>query len=302
MNGILVIDKPEGMTSHDVVQAIRKRFRTSKVGHLGTLDPMATGVLPLALGLATRLGRFLPNSPKVYEGEIRFGFSTTTYDREGEPTSDERPLEGNIEEAVRALTGSIDQSPPPFSAKKVGGTPAYKFARRNQPFELTPVRVEIYSFEILERNPPFMTFRVSCSPGTYVRSLAHDLGRRLGCGAHLTALRRTGSGDFQIQKAVKLDKASAADMIPMDSLSPSTPRLEVSESDEVKIVHGNPVPSGDAPGLEGAESARIFNKRGKFIAFASLEKGWVRPRVVLTSINSERTDMLGCILEKENES
>src|SRR5437016_6791782 len=117
MNGILIIDKPEGMTSHDVVQAIRKRLKTSKVGHLGTLDPMATGVLPISVGKATRIAQFIPNSPKEYEGEIRFGFATNTYDREGVPASDERPLTGNLAEAMRALTGHIDQVPPPFSAK-----------------------------------------------------------------------------------------------------------------------------------------------------------------------------------------
>src|SRR5437762_10026073 len=195
MNGIIIIDKPEGMTTHDVVQAIRKRFKTSKVGHLGTLDPMATGVLPLSVGKATRIAQFIPGSPKEYEGEIRFGFATNTYDREGIPTSEARPFEGNVEEEIRSLTGILDQVPPPFSAKKVGGVPSHQLARRNQAVELAPSRVEVERFEILSLTPPLMTFRVVCSPGTYIRSLAHDLGRKLGCGAHLTALRRTRSGE-----------------------------------------------------------------------------------------------------------
>jgi tRNA pseudouridine55 synthase len=281
MNGIIIVDKPAGMTSHDVVQAFRKRFNTSKVGHLGTLDPMATGVLPVAFGKATRVSQFLPSSPKEYEGEIRFGFSTTTYDREGTATSEERTLDGNLQEAMRALTGQFDQMPPPFSAKKIGGIPAYKFARKNRDVPLASSRVEVQAFDAVEVNPPFMKFRVVCSPGTYVRSLAHDLGQRLGCGAHLTALRRTRSGEFRIENAVEFMKISGDNLIPLDQLLGSTPRVDVSESDEVKIAHGNPVRA------EGnADCARIFNKRGEFMAIASIENGWVRPRLVLTSMNS----------------
>jgi tRNA pseudouridine55 synthase len=297
MNGILIIDKPGGMTSHDVVQAIRKKFQMSKVGHLGTLDPMATGVLPVSLGKATRIAQFLPSSPKEYEGEVRFGFSTNTYDREGIPTSEERPLEGNVEEAMRSLTGSLDQVPPPFSAKKVGGVPSHKLARRNQAVELAPSRVEVLEFAMLALNPPLMTFRAVCSPGTYIRSLAHDLGQRLGCGAHLTALRRTRSGDFRIENAVKLDKLSAADVIPVDHLLAFMPHIEVSGTDETKVAHGNPIPSA-----ANAQFVRIFNKQGKFLAIASVKNGWARPRLVLTSITSVDSDMLGCILEKEIES
>src|SRR5262249_34365077 len=156
--------------------------------------PMATGVLPVAVGKATRIGQFLSNSPKEYEGGIRFGFATDTYDREGNPTTEERPLEANVQDAIHAFTGILEQVPPPFSAKKIGGVPAYKMARRNRTVELMPVQVEIHEFEMLTLDPPRMTFRVVCSPGTYIRSLAHDLGRRLGCGAHLTALRRMRSG------------------------------------------------------------------------------------------------------------
>src|SRR5262245_49494998 len=142
MDGFLNIDKTEGVTSHDVVQAIRRKFDISKVGHLGTLDPMATGVLPVSVGKATRIAQFLPNSPKEYQGEIRFGFATNTYDREGISTTEQRPLQGNVEAAMRSLTGHIDQVPPPFSAKKIGGVPAYKLARKSRSVQMTAVRVE----------------------------------------------------------------------------------------------------------------------------------------------------------------
>jgi len=294
MNGILIIDKPSGMTSHDVVQAIRKKFKTSKVGHLGTLDPMATGVLPLSVGKATRVAQFISGSPKEYEGEIRFGFATNTYDREGIPTTEERPLEGGevgVSEGIRSLTGILEQIPPPFSAKKVGGVPSHKLARRNEAVELAPSRVEIEQFEMLRLTPPLMTFRVVCSPGTYIRSLAHDLGRRLGCGAHLTALRRTRSGEFRIQDSVLLAHAAESDLIPMDRLLPSMPRIEVSGPDEIKVRHGNPVSAAAVR----EPLARIFNKEGEFIAVASVENGLAHPRLVLTSITSNPSDMLGCI-------
>jgi tRNA pseudouridine55 synthase len=297
MNGVLNIDKPAGMTSHDVVQAVRKKLNVSKVGHLGTLDPMATGVLPLSVGKATRIAQFISSSPKEYEGEIRFGFATNTYDREGVPISAVRPMAGNVEEAMRSLTGAIEQIPPPFSAKKIGGVPAYKMARRQQPIEIKPVRVEIRAFELSALEPPLMKFRVVCSPGTYIRSLAHDLGQRLGCGAHLTALRRIASGEFRIQDAVALNDLSSNDIIPMERLLPALPMISVSDSDETKIVHGNPVHAETGAGL-----ARIFNKRDQFIAVVSIENGWAHPRLVLTSITSGPSAMIGCILEKENES
>jgi tRNA pseudouridine55 synthase len=285
MNGILVIDKPEGMTSHDVVQAVRKRFRTSKVGHLGTLDPMATGVLPASIGKATRLAQFLPSFPKEYEGQIRFGFSTTTYDREGTPTTDPQPLNrtaDDVQKVMQRFVGTIDQTPPPFSAKKIGGVPSYKMARANQQVEIPPAKVEIQKFDLISSELPYATFRTVCSAGTYVRSLVHDLGRELGCGAHLTALRRTRSGDFLIESAVKLQQITEESVIPMDRLLTSWPRIEVSGADEAKVIHGNEI-RGDSPGA----FARIFNKKGDFIALASVQSGFVRPRLVLTSINSD---------------
>jgi tRNA pseudouridine55 synthase len=289
LDGIFVIDKSSGMTSHDVVQAIRKKFRMSKVGHFGTLDPMATGVLPVAIGRATRIAQFISNSPKEYEGELRFGFATNTYDREGVATTGERPLEGNVEKAMRALTGTLQQVPPPFSAKKIGGVPAYKMARRNREVPLTAVQVEVHQFELLALDPPHMRFKVVCSPGTYIRSLAHDLGQRLSCGAHLTSLRRTRSGEFRIMDAVGLDSVSAGDLFPIDRLLESMLQIEVSGSDESKVAHGNAIPSPglrppspDGRGIQESQFVRIFNKQGQFIAIAFVEKGWVHPRLVLT--------------------
>jgi tRNA pseudouridine55 synthase len=277
MNGVLIIDKPEGMTSHDVVLTIRKRFRSPKVGHFGTLDPIATGVLPIALGKATRFGQFISSSPKVYEGAIRFGFATNTYDRDGTPTTGERPLEGDVEKAMQSLIGVLDQVPPPFSAKKIGGVPSYKLARKNRTIEMPASRVHIERFDMLVLNAPWMTFRVVCSPGTYIRSLAHDLGQRLGCGAHLTALRRTQSGEFLIENAEPLDTCSASGIIPIESLLSSVPMIEVSGTEETRVLHGNEIQTAvDAP------LARIFNKKGEFIAVAAVENGWVRPRLVLT--------------------
>jgi len=284
MNGLLIIDKPSGLTSHDVVQKMRKRFR-SKAGHLGTLDPMATGVLPICVGKATRMGQFFSTSPKVYTGAVRFGFATDTYDREGLPTTEVRPITssiGEIEEALRSFMGVQNQIPPTYSAKKVGGIASHKLARRGQQIDMSPTQIEVYEFQITEWNPPLMTFRLACSAGTYVRSLAHDLGRQLGCGAHLDSLRRTQSGEFKIDRATPLEGISDSDLIPMESLLGSFPRIEVTGPDEMRLVHGNQIPLNAGAGL-----ARIFNKEGEFIAVAALENGWVLPRVVLTSINSD---------------
>jgi tRNA pseudouridine55 synthase len=284
MNGIFIIDKPEGMTSHDVVQAIRKKFST-KAGHLGTLDPMATGVLPVCVGKATRMGQFLSSSPKAYTGTIRFGFATNTYDREGTRITEERPLqssEAEIKDAMRSLTGAFDQVPPPYSAKKIGGVSSHKLARSGRAIAMAPSTVEVQEFELTSLDPPVAGFRVVCSPGTYVRGLAHDLGKRLGCGAHLDSLRRVQSGEYVIDQAVSLNVISESDLIPMESLLGSWPRIEVSGGDEEKIAHGNQIPGNVAPGL-----ARIFNKQGEFIAVAAVENGWVLPRLVLTSINSD---------------
>ena len=282
LSGILVIDKPEGMTSHDIVNRLRLRFKGTKIGHLGTLDPMATGVLPICLGKATRIGQFIDGAPKEYRGEMRFGFSTTTFDRMGEPTSDDLPFIGTLEDIQAQLplfTGEIDQIPPAFSAKKIGGVPSYKFARRGRAIATPAVQVTIERFEITRFQASVAGFEVVCSPGTYVRSLAHDLGKALGCGAHLTSLRRTRSGLFFEQNAVPFESAAATDVIPLEALLGDWTFVEISEAEEQRIAHGNPVRGPEAP----KQFARILNKKGEFLAVGILENGWVRPRVVLTS-------------------
>jgi len=279
--GLLVIDKPAGMTSHDVVQQIRKTLSTSRVGHLGTLDPMATGVLPLCTGKATRLAQFFPTSPKEYVGRIRFGFATATYDREGEPLGPPQRFsstESQVAEAMRAMTGPILQTPPPYSAKKIGGIRSHQLARKGETAAIAPVEVGIEAFELTAFEPPSIAFRVVCSGGTYVRSLAHDLGSRLGCGAHLESLRRLRSGTFGIDQAVGPERVTAANVIPIESLLTELPRIVAPPAEEERVRNGNPMRAGMGSGL-----ARIFNMNGELLAIAVLERGWAHPKVVLTS-------------------
>jgi tRNA pseudouridine55 synthase len=213
MNGLLIVDKPAGFTSHDVVARVRQICRERSIGHLGTLDPMATGVLPLALGNHTRLAQFYGESGKSYDGTIRFGFATDTYDADGERVENEAHVRdvreltlGGIRELAKTLTGSISQMPPDFSAKKIGGVPAYKLARKKQDVELKAVEVEVLRFEITEYADGIAKFEVDVSSGTYVRSLAHELGAELGVGAHLASLRRTKVGEFDISEAVSFEE------------------------------------------------------------------------------------------------
>jgi tRNA pseudouridine55 synthase len=221
VNGLLVIDKPAGMTSHDVVARVRRITGERSVGHLGTLDPMATGVLPLLLGKFTRLAQYFSDSEKVYAGSIRFGFATDTYDAEGEPTGakvePELSLDGVRAAAVR-FRGETEQMPPPFSAKKIAGQPAYKLARAGKPVELKPVPVRISSFEIVAVKGAEAFFEMSISAGGYVRSVAHELGQDLGCGAHLSSLRRTRAGAFALAEARRLEE--------LESLAGNMERLE----------------------------------------------------------------------------
>ncbi len=203
MNGLLVVDKPGGMTSHDVVACLRRITGERSIGHLGTLDPMATGVLPLLLGKFTRLAQYFSSSEKSYEGVIRLGFSTDTYDAEGEADGPDLwealnpPLTlARVRAAASRFHGEMEQMPPAFSAKKIGGTPAYKLARAGKPVELTPAKVCIAGFEIAALEGAEASFTMSISAGGYVRSVAHELGQDLGCGAHLGRLRRTQAGVF----------------------------------------------------------------------------------------------------------
>lgn len=245
-----MIDKPAGMTSHDVVAAVRRILHIRQIGHFGTLDPFATGVLPLSIGKATRFAQFYLKSRKAYVGVIRFGFATDTYDATGKAASgtvEGQPERESLERLFQELTGRISQVPPPFSAKRVNGERAYALARRQQPVELKPVEVEIYAFELLTLERQEARFAVECSGGTYVRSLAHDAGRRLGIPAHLAALRRTAVAEFSETQAVTLDDLqrladegqAAKTLIPLEALLPECPALVVRGAEERSVRHGH---------------------------------------------------------------
>jgi tRNA pseudouridine55 synthase len=238
VDGVLVVDKPEGITSHDVVDRVRGIAKTRKVGHLGTLDPIATGVLPLVIGRATRLAQFFSSSDKSYEGRIRFGCATDTYDREGAAVSapmEPRFTRQDLESALGEFRGSILQTPPPYSAKKIAGTPAYRLARRQIPVALAPVEVQIHELSLIDFDGQRARVRVRCSAGTYLRSIAHEIGQRLRCGAFLEELRRTASGEFLEENAhtfADLEKLAAEArldeaMIPASQVLPEIPSTSV---------------------------------------------------------------------------
>ncbi|HEY1984383.1 MAG TPA: tRNA pseudouridine(55) synthase TruB [Terracidiphilus sp.] len=221
MDGLLVIDKPGGMTSHDVVNRLRRISGEQSIGHLGTLDPMATGVLPLLLGKFTRLAQYFSSARKSYTGTICFGFATDTFDADGEPSGPfvepALTLE-KVRDASSRFHGDMEQMPPPYSAKKIGGVPAYKIARAGKPVELKAASISISSFEIVALQGTEATFALTISAGGYVRSVAHELGRDLGCGAHLSSLRRTEAGVFTLAEAQTLDT--------LESLSGNVEALE----------------------------------------------------------------------------
>lgn len=250
LSGVLVIDKPAGLTSHDVVVRVRKILHQRHIGHFGTLDPFATGVLPVSAGKATRFAQFYLKSRKSYEGAIRFGYSTDTYDATGQPTSqpalvtlDSRSMEAHFSH----FTGRLLQTPPPFSAKHVGGKRAYELARQHTPVDLQPVEVEVYALELLSVQDNEVRFAVECSGGTYVRSIAHDLGQRLGCGAHLAGLRRTGVAEFTLNRAVTLERLQEAAqqgsidscVVKLEALLPDCPELVVRGREEISVRHGH---------------------------------------------------------------
>ena len=204
MTGAIIVDKPQGWTSHDVVGKLRRLTGTKKIGHLGTLDPLATGVLPLLVGKATRLAQYFGRGSKRYQGTVRFGFATDTWDAAGTPAAPEVEVDldcSALEEHASKFRGVIMQVPPPVSAKKVGGVPAYKLARQNKPVDLPPCEVEIHALEITRCEGNEADITVHCSGGTYLRSIAHELGVALGCGAHLKSLRRTESSGFTLDQA-----------------------------------------------------------------------------------------------------
>jgi tRNA pseudouridine55 synthase len=293
MNGVLIIDKPAGLTSHDVVNRARRILHERSIGHLGTLDPMATGVLPLVTGNLTRLAQFYTSSEKTYEGTIRFGFATDTYDADGEPTSP--PQEVNliveeIESLASRFRGVIEQAPPPFSAKKIKGVPAYKLARQQKQVVLQPVQVEIKEFEIIAVEADRVRFRARVASGTYMRSVAHDMGRELGCGAHLESLRRTAVAEFTLEHSYTLeqlaDTLSKSTPDPLEDvfvhprkLLPDFPSVTADEATVARIRSGRTV---NLPELSRARQVKVFSGQRDLIAIATRVAGTLfHPKLVL---------------------
>ncbi|HLI83394.1 MAG TPA: tRNA pseudouridine(55) synthase TruB [Bryobacteraceae bacterium] len=277
MDGAIVIDKPEGWTSHDVVDKFRRLARIKKVGHLGTLDPIATGVLPLVLGRATRLARFYTRADKVYEGVVRFGWATNTYDRAGEPVGEQVPVAPDaaaLEPLLQRFRGRLMQTPPPVSAKKIQGKRAYELARAKQEVVLEPVAVEVYELTLLEANGSDVRLRAHCSGGTYLRSIAHELGQALGCGAHLHELRRTASGEFTLAQARTLPQIEslAAEerlidaLIPASSLLPEMPEIYVDEAAAHRIRQGRNFPASPFRSAPAARYVKAVTAAHELIA------------------------------------
>ena len=308
MDGVLVVDKPEGLTSHDVVAAARRALGETRIGHTGTLDPLATGVLPLACGRATRLVRFLSASDKDYEATIRFGFTTDSFDVTGAETSrtDREPSRDALVSALASLGGEYLQTPPSYSAKKVAGRRAYDLARRDQPVALAPAPVRVARVELVAFAGTRATVVLTCSAGFYVRSFAHALGQLAGTGACLEALQRTRSGEFGIDEAISMAHFDeAADMlIPMERLLPSLPAVTVTSEGLMRVSHGRMLDAGHlaTPGpkdpayeprragpmdpphpSDPPEWVRVLDPSGTLVALATAagSTGSLHPSVVL---------------------
>jgi tRNA pseudouridine55 synthase len=237
MNGLLVLDKPSGITSHDVVAIVRRATGEKSIGHLGTLDPMATGVLPLLLGKYTRLAQFFGQAEKHYTGHIRFGFATDSFDSDGTPTSEKQPLTlslADLQTLSKKFHGEIDQLPPIFSAKKINGVPAHKLARAGAEVAVKPARITIHNFELTSLENDTATFKMSVSAGGYVRSVAHELGQLAGCGAHLSTLRRTQAGAFTLNHAITIDQLKTASIPELEALLPH-PRTLLPEMPSITV-------------------------------------------------------------------
>lgn len=278
MNGLLLIDKPGGLTSHDVVARVRRAAGMRRVGHAGTLDPMATGLLVVALGQATRTLEYLTAHDKGYEATVRLGETTDTYDAEGKVTATHDgplPERATVEEALNAFRGAIRQRPPAFSALKQGGVPNYERARRGEVVELPERAVAIYDLVLTAWAPPELGMRVHCSKGTYIRSLAHDLGAALGVGAHLGALRRTSSGPFHVRDALPLAElgtmgaeALAARLLPPGAGLEALPAHPVSAAEAAMLRQGKALPGEAGPGPR-----RALDEAGALVAVVAWREG-----------------------------
>ncbi len=276
LGGVLNVDKPAGCTSHDVVGRVRRLAGLRQVGHAGTLDPMATGVLVLCLGRATRLLEYLTGQPKTYLAEVTLGVATNTYDAEGEVVS-RQPAPAltreHIDRALDAFRGAIMQRPPAFSALKRDGVPLYQRARAGEDLVVEPRPVTVYDLALLQVDGATLRFYIRCGAGTYVRSIAHDLGQTLGCGAHLSALRRTAIGPFTVENAATLERlaepgALAAAMLPADAAVAHLPRIDVSGGDAVRLLHGQFVAEA-APQTPGP--ARAYGPDSRFLGIVDYD-------------------------------
>jgi len=305
MHGLILVDKPRGITSHHVVARVRKILGQQQVGHFGTLDPLATGLLLVAVGRATRLFPCYSKHDKVYSGEMRLGFSTDTYDAQGKPTSEERygfPDRDTLLEAIKKLTGPLNQVPPPYSAKKVEGKPLYRWARAKKARLPKASPVVVYAFDLKDYSPPHVGFDVHCASGTYIRSLVHDLGQALGCGAHLSGLRRLAIGAHGIQDALTLENIEKLAhegnregfLLPLESMLPEAPKAVLSEAGCRSLQKGRPLPAehvikiipAESPlrsAVECSEACRLFSREGRFLALAKHleEKNSFLPFIIL---------------------
>ena len=277
ISGVLVVDKPIGLTSHDVVQIIRKGTNIRRAGHTGTLDPRASGVLVILIGPAVRLSEYVSASDKRYQAVVRLGQSTDTYDADGRvvSTSPVNITEEEFENALKQFIGEIEQVPPPYSAVKVKGKKAYEMAREGEEVELLPRKIQVYNLDLLEWAPPDAGIDVYCSSGTYVRSLAHDLGEALGCGAHLVGLRRTKSGRFTLRDAVPLRKLRESfengtwyqHLIPAAEALSDWPAIELTQTQVDDVRHGHRIP-GDK---ELGKLARGISEQGELVALLEFD-------------------------------
>jgi tRNA pseudouridine55 synthase len=298
MNAVLIIDKPAGLTSHDVVNRVRRILHERSVGHLGTLDPSATGVLPLVIGSLTRLAQFYTASEKAYEGVIRFGFATDTYDADGEAVGIPQTVAPTLEELrhfAAGFRGFVEQMPPAFSAKKIQGVPAYKLARKQKEVVLKPVRVEIKEFEILGVDGDRARFQARVASGTYLRSVAHDIGQQMGCGAHLQSLRRTAVAEFDLIDAHTLEELETSArtdaledlFVHPRKLLPRLPSVTANEEMAGQIRSGRTV---NLPEFSKAQQVKVFSGQRELIAIATRVAGTLfHPRIVLVGEPTKQT-------------
>jgi tRNA pseudouridine55 synthase len=288
MNGLLILDKPSGMTSHDVVAIVRRATGEKSIGHLGTLDPMATGVLPLLLGKYTRLAQFFGQAEKHYTGTIRFGFATDTFDAEGEPTTEPAELTLSFAELgvlAQRFHGELDQMPPVFSAKKIDGVPAYKLARAGKDVPVKPARITIHSFELLALDGDTAKFSMHVSAGGYVRSVAHELGQLAGCGAHLASLRRTQAGAFTLAQAISLEELKSLAPAEIEArlphprtLLPEMPSVTVNEETAGRIRNGMQV---NLPAFGPEPLIKVFTAPREVLCIARRVAGTLAQPVVV---------------------